>query len=145
MPWLRTRPRCFPLHASSTPNLDEAALLLGHEPDAGNLEAGARALHARYGCPVLLKGGHAEGDPVDLLCTAETTHAFRNVRIHGVNTHGSGCTLSAAIAAYLAHGMTLEVACGSAIRFLHDALTRPATLDDRSTLIGIEHAAPGLR
>ncbi len=129
----------FPLARVITPNLDEAALLLGSPMNDADLEAAGLALAAKYGIPVLLKGGHAEGDPVDLLCSGHDVRAFRNRRVHEVNTHGSGCTLSAAIAAYLARGLELGAACESAITFLHTALTHPVTLEDGTCLIGIEN------
>jgi len=131
----------FPRARLITPNLDEAALLLGGAIDAGGLEAAARALHDRYRCPVLLKGGHADGDPVDVLCAGGRVRAHRNARVADVNTHGSGCTLSAAIAAHLAHGRDLDAACDAAIGFLQRALRAPVALAGGERLIGIEHGA----
>jgi hydroxymethylpyrimidine/phosphomethylpyrimidine kinase len=63
---------------------------------------------------------------------------FHNPRVDALNTHGSGCTLSAAIAAKLALGLALEEACAQAIAFLHEALRAPLVLDDGTRLIGIE-------
>ena len=71
----------FPRARVITPNLDEAALLLGDVIAADGLEAAARALADRYACPVLLKGGHAEGDPVDVLCLRAHIHVHRNERV----------------------------------------------------------------
>ncbi len=129
----------FPRARLITPNLDEAALLLGAAIGAGELEEAARALGARYGRPVLLKGGHADGDPVDVLYAGDRVIVHRNARIAEVNTHGSGCTLSAAIAAGLAHGRELEDACAAAIAFLQRALRTPAALEHGERVIGIEH------
>lgn len=129
----------FPHARVITPNLDEAALLLGHAITRDGMHEAARALKARYGCPVLLKGGHLDGEPVDLLCTGATLREFHNARVDAVNTHGSGCTLSAAIAAKLALGLELEDACAQAIAFLHGALRAPVVLADGTRLIGIEH------
>lgn len=130
----------FPRSRLITPNLDEAALLLGVSMSREGLEDAARELHRRHGVAVLLKGGHVAGDPVDLLCTSDGVRAFHNPRVPGVNTHGSGCTLSAAIAAKLALGMALEDACEAAIGFLHRALRDPAVLEGEVSLIGIENS-----
>ena len=130
----------FPQARLITPNLDEAALLLGAPVTRESLEHAARELHRRHGVPVLLKGGHVAGDPVDLLCSAHGVRAFHNPRVPAVNTHGSGCTLSAAIAAGLALGMELENACEAAIAFLHRALRQPLVLENDVALIGIENA-----
>jgi hydroxymethylpyrimidine/phosphomethylpyrimidine kinase len=128
----------FPRACVITPNLDEAALLLGHAIARDGMHEAVRALAARYRCPVLLKGGHLDGEPMDLLCTGSDVRAFENTRVPQVNTHGSGCTLSAAIAAKLALGATLQDACAQAIAFLHDALRAPLVLADGTRLIGIE-------
>jgi hydroxymethylpyrimidine/phosphomethylpyrimidine kinase len=133
----------FPRARLITPNLDEAALLLGEAVGGEELEAAAQALAARYGCAVLLKGGHAEGDPVDVLHAGGAVYRHRNERVAVVNTHGSGCTLSAAITAGLAHGRVLEDACAQAITFLQQALRVPVTLEGGAHLIGIEHGPRG--
>lgn len=131
--------RLLPLARLVTPNLDEAALLLGRRIERDGMEQAARTLHARHGCPVLLKGGHLAGDPLDLLVAGDAVHRFQGARVERVNTHGSGCTLSAAIAAGLARGERLEDACRQAIAFLQRALRAPATLEGGARLIGIEH------
>lgn len=101
----------FPLAAVVTPNLDEAATLLG-EPiaDLDAMRAAGPRLAARYGVPVLLKGGHLAGDEaVDLLCNSNGVVAeFSAPFSRDVHTHGTGCTYSAAIAARLAAGLPLE-------------------------------------
>jgi len=132
----------FPRARVITPNLDEAALLLGGVIAADGLETAARALADRYACPVLLKGGHAVGDPVDVLCLQGHIHVHRNERVAGVNTHGSGCTLSAAIVAGLAHGLALEDACEAAIAYLQRALRAPLTLEYGERLIGLPGVGP---
>ena len=108
-----------------TPNLDEAAVLLAAESVAPDqMRAAADALFQRFDAPVLLKGGHLRGDPVDVLRHAGGFVVWRHRRIAEVNTHGSGCMLSAAIAARLAHGDALEDACAHGLAFVHDALAR---------------------
>lgn len=115
----------FPLADVITPNLDEAALLVGRplhtETDMDSaatelLEMGANA--------VLLKGGHLAGEVVaDLLALADGTRNWmRAPRIHTPNTHGTGCTLSSAIAAHLAQGQDLTQAVQSARSYIRGAL-----------------------
>jgi hydroxymethylpyrimidine/phosphomethylpyrimidine kinase len=110
----------FPLAALVTPNLDEAARLLG-EP-IGDLQAmriaGARLME-KYRIPVLLKGGHLSGqDAIDLLFVAGNVVEFSAPFLRGVATHGTGCTYSAAITAGLASGLSLEGAVRRAKKFV---------------------------
>ena len=110
----------FPLAALVTPNLDEAARLLG-EP-IGDLQAmrtaGAR-LTDKYRIPVLLKGGHLSGeDAIDLLFHAGNVVEFSAPFSRGIATHGTGCTYSAAITAGLASGLSLEGAVRRAKKFV---------------------------
>ncbi|HVE51845.1 MAG TPA: bifunctional hydroxymethylpyrimidine kinase/phosphomethylpyrimidine kinase, partial [Ramlibacter sp.] len=100
----------FPLAVLVTPNLDEAALLAGRPLNSeADMEAAARHLLHRGAPAVLLKGGHLPGDTVsDLLITQEGTPLWmRAPRIASGNTHGTGCTLSSAIASQLALGCGL--------------------------------------
>lgn len=108
-----------------TPNLDEAALLVGRSLDSeATMEAAARALLAMGAPAVLLKGGHLAGDVVsDLLLTKNgELHWMRAPRIATANTHGTGCTLSSAIAAQLALGATLLQAVQAARVYVRAAL-----------------------
>jgi hydroxymethylpyrimidine/phosphomethylpyrimidine kinase len=110
----------FPLAALITPNLDEAARLLG-EP-IGDLQAmrtaGAR-LKEKYRIPVLLKGGHLPGpDAIDLLFVAGKVVELSAPFSRGIVTHGTGCTYSAAITAGLASGFSLERAVRRAKKFV---------------------------
>ncbi|MCV0440292.1 MAG: bifunctional hydroxymethylpyrimidine kinase/phosphomethylpyrimidine kinase [Hydrogenophaga sp.] len=103
----------FPLATVVTPNLDEAALLLSRPIEAAHeLETAARDLLAMGAPGVLLKGGHLPGDEVaDLLVTGSgLSRRLASPRIASRNTHGTGCTLSSAIAAHLALGERLEQA-----------------------------------
>jgi hydroxymethylpyrimidine/phosphomethylpyrimidine kinase len=93
-----------------TPNVPEAELLLGMEiRDVAAMEAAARAFVERGARAALVKGGHMER-PVDVLFDGTEAARFGGERVRGDNTHGSGCTLSSAIAAQLAHGKPLHEA-----------------------------------
>jgi hydroxymethylpyrimidine kinase/phosphomethylpyrimidine kinase len=126
-----------------TPNLDEAAVLLGvARIDAREQIDAARALAKKLDCNVLLKGGHLDGEPVDVLCEGDDVHRWTHPREHDVNTHGTGCILAAAITALLAHGQSLREACAGGLGFVAQALTRPHTISCGARLAGIEHAQP---
>lgn len=118
-----------------TPNLDEAGVLLGRKPgNAADTVAAAYALANEYRVPFLVKGGHLEGDTIiDVLARpASRPRLWRSRRIPGVDTHGSGCTLSAAITAYLVLGEPLESAITRARFFLLRGLRRPLHLAGRA-------------
>ena len=138
------RSRLLPRAALVTPNLDEAAALLEREPIAPDeMQQVAETIYARFGCPVLLKGGHLSGDPVDVLRHPDGVVSWRHARIPDVDTHGSGCMLSAAIASHLALGHALVEACERALAFVHDALQHSHQLrtgDERFALAGVEKA-----
>lgn len=95
------RDRLMPQADLITPNLPEAAVLLGVDPatDAGALEAQARALVAAGARTALVKGGHLQGELVDVLATADEVRLLHGIRVETRHTHGTGCTLSSAIAA----------------------------------------------
>jgi len=117
----------IPMAALITPNLPEAAALLGREPiDAPAMAESARAL-ARLGCGgVLIKGGHLEGDRRDDVLFLAGKDRFVNLPGMAVatrNNHGTGCTLSAAIAARLALGQDMETAVRAAKGYINGALT----------------------
>ncbi len=108
-----------------TPNLPEAACLLGlpEADDAATALAQGQALCEVGAQAVLMKGGHAVGDTcVDRLVTPATVQDFSAPRIATSNTHGTGCTLSSAIAAELAKGKPLPLAVDRAHRWLHAAI-----------------------
>lgn len=121
----------FPRATLITPNLDEAALLVGrplHTPQ--DMALAAAELLARGARAVLLKGGHLAGDVVtDLLLMPEHEPLWMHApRIHTANTHGTGCTLSSAIAAYLALGASLSDAVQQAREFVRQALQAGASV-----------------
>lgn len=115
----------FPLATLVTPNIPEASAVLGCS--IGTLEAqrdAARELCRRTGCAAaLVKGGHGEGsEVVDVLWDGRAFHEFRAPRIETVHTHGTGCTTSAAIAAFLACGKPLERAVEDAVSWVRKAI-----------------------
>ena len=114
-----------------TPNLDEASLLVGRAlTSEADMQAAALELLAKGAKAVLVKGGHLAGDVVsDLLqVTGAAPRWMRAPRIATVNTHGTGCTLSSAIAAYLALGHTLVDAVEAARAYVRSALAAGATV-----------------
>ncbi len=115
-----------------TPNLPEAARLLGcpvARSEAEMLDQAKRLLAFGSGA-VLIKGGHGEGaEAVDLLVTASATVRLAAPRIPSRNAHGTGCTLSSAIAAGLAKGLALEDATRAAKQYVHAAIAAADRLD----------------
>lgn len=131
-----------------TPNLDEAAVLLGQPSelpiDLDDQFEMAWALARRFGTAVLLKGGHLEGAPTDVFVEPRSVmeRAWVHSRIEGVGTHGTGCALSAAIAGYLAQALPLAESIKRGLAFVHDALVQGAARG--SPLPLIEQATPDL-
>jgi hydroxymethylpyrimidine/phosphomethylpyrimidine kinase len=108
-----------------TPNLDETERLLGARPATiAEMIAAARAIVGRLGAKaVLIKGGHLDGDPSDVLVDgAGEPRVLGSRRIETSATHGTGCTYAAAITALLARGAPLDEAVDRAQRFVHDAI-----------------------
>ena len=121
----------FPKVLLVTPNLDEAAMLIDKPLlNEADMQAAAQQILDMGAKAVLLKGGHLKGDAVcDLLLRrGEAPLWLRSPRIATPNTHGTGCTLSSAIAAYLALGEALPQAVALAQAFVRDALTAGATV-----------------
>ena len=115
----------FPRAVVITPNLDEAALLVGRPlTSAPDMEHAAQALIDKGARAVLIKGGHLPGDTViDLLVTNSGEKFWMQApRIHSPNTHGTGCTLSSAMAAHLALGASLVDAVQRARTYVREAL-----------------------
>jgi hydroxymethylpyrimidine/phosphomethylpyrimidine kinase len=107
-----------------TPNLDEARILVEDEvATPAQMERAGRALLARGARAALVKGGHLDQDElVDVLVTPAGARRFTHPRIDTTSIHGTGCTLSAAVAAGLAHGRPLERAVADALDFVHRAI-----------------------
>ena len=113
----------LPLATVLTPNIPEAEILSGLTiTDAAGMEAAARTISQRYGCAVLCKGGHQINDADDLLWRSGCGKWFRGKRIANPNTHGTGCTLSSAIAANLAKGYDLDQSVERAKAYISGAL-----------------------
>ena len=136
--------RLFPHATVVTPNLDEAGVLLGRKvTGTGQMREAARELADRIGCPVFLKGGHLEGDQLlDVLWDGTEFHEWDGPRLAGVITHGTGCVLSAAVAARLAHGDLLAEACGAARAYVFSVLANPAELADGRLVPGLGVGGP---
>ncbi len=114
----------LPLATVLTPNIPEAEVLSGKKTlTQDDMEEAARSISEKYGCAVLCKGGHNINDANDLLFDGEEMHWFYGRRIDNPNTHGTGCTLSSAIAANLAKGRDLCSAVEQAKNYISGALS----------------------
>lgn len=123
----------FPLAAVVTPNIPEAEILSGMSiQNKEEMEKAAKNIGDMYGCAVLLKGGHSINDANDLLYTDGTIHWFVGKRIENPNTHGTGCTLSSAIASNLAKDFSLEESVMRAKDYISDALAAMLDLGEGS-------------
>ncbi len=116
----------LPRTALLTPNKDELEILLGESVSGvAELTEAASALSARYNCAILAKGGHLEGSVcTDVLIPAPGAAPLQwsHPRITGISTHGTGCTLSSAVTAYLAHGLSLEKAVERGLDYIAGAI-----------------------
>jgi hydroxymethylpyrimidine/phosphomethylpyrimidine kinase len=118
------RDRLVPLAAIVTPNLAEAGVLTELDVRSeADMEAAGRRLLALGARAALVKGGHLDAEIMtDLLVTPAGTRRFTHARLRTTSTHGTGCTLSAAITAGLAQGRGLEAAVAEAVDFVHRAM-----------------------
>ncbi|MCJ2378415.1 bifunctional hydroxymethylpyrimidine kinase/phosphomethylpyrimidine kinase [Vibrio sp. ZSDZ34] len=123
----------LPLASVITPNLPEGAALIGettptNQQEMDNLIDKLKALKI---APILLKGGHLENSPnsCDLLITESDIQSFQAKRISTSNTHGTGCTLSSAIASYLAQGYPISQAIELAKHYITQAITHADRLE----------------
>ena len=115
--------KLLPLATLLTPNIPEAEVLSGMTiSDPAGMERAARAISEQYGCAVLCKGGHQISDADDLLWREDAGVWFRGRRIQNSNTHGTGCTLSSAIASNLAKGYGLDQSVRRAKDYISGAL-----------------------
>jgi hydroxymethylpyrimidine/phosphomethylpyrimidine kinase len=113
----------LPLAKVITPNIPEAEVLSGRTvASEKDMEAAAKEIYEKYGCGVLCKGGHSINDANDLLYDGKEMIWFKGKRINNPNTHGTGCTLSSAIASGLAKGYDLPTAVRSAKNYISCAL-----------------------
>ena len=114
----------LPMADLLTPNIPEAEILSGRSiSDAAGMEAAARYISETYHCSVLCKGGHQVHDADDLLWQNGSGKWFRGRRIQNPNTHGTGCTLSSAIASNLAKGYDLDTSVERAKAYTSGALS----------------------
>lgn len=115
--------RLVPLADVVTPNLPEASALVGFPvEDRAAMEAAARAIVEMGARSVVVKGGHLEGEACDVFFDGARMLHLTNTRVDTVHTHGTGCTFSAAIAAGLAKGLTLEAAVKAAKAYITAAI-----------------------
>ncbi len=155
------REKLLPLCDLVTPNVAEARLLLGRRIETlVELRAAAKAIYETFGCSVLVKGGHLpeqegaadsffdegprtpgtaslSGDPeeaVDCFFDGEEEVILRERFVHGVEAHGTGCTLSAAITAHLAHGQPYRTAVENGKRYITRAIEDRIKVDSHSVL-----------
>ena len=114
----------FPLASVLTPNIPETEVLTGRlVRSAEDMVEAARQIAETYHCAVLVKGGHKLNDANDLLYTDGSYRWFNGKRIDNPNTHGTGCTLSSAIASNLAKGLSMEVSVERAKEYISGALS----------------------
>ena len=115
--------KLLPMATLVTPNIPEAQVLSGMTiKSKEDMLLAAKAIGDTYGCAVLLKGGHSINDANDLLYAKGEMVWFEGKRIPNPNTHGTGCTLSSAIAANLAKGYDLQASVGRAKEYITGAL-----------------------
>ncbi len=115
--------RLLPMADIVTPNIPEAEVLAEMKIQSGeDMVQAAERIYVRYSCAVLVKGGHALNDANDLLYRNGSYRWFYGKRIATANTHGTGCTLSSAIASNLAKGFPTDIAVERAKAYLSTAL-----------------------
>ena len=123
----------LPMATVITPNIPESEILSGMKINSKeDMETAAKFIGDKYGCAVLCKGGHSLNDANDILYANGNISHYNGKRIDNSNTHGTGCTLSSAIASNLAKGMTLEEATLEAKKFISLALAQMLDLGNGS-------------
>lgn len=137
--------RLLPLASLITPNLPEAEMLTGHTvATRGEMAEAARALAGMFGCAVLVKGGHAAGGAAeDVLFDGDSLYLFSMPRIvEPLSTHGTGCSLSAAITAALAGGKTLVEAVTEGKAYVHESIRTAVRVGEQATVLGTPATLP---
>lgn len=127
----------LPVAALATPNLDEAVILTGRElRSVEDLRLAARIIHERFGCAVLVKGGHLRDtrEAADVFYDGREEWLLTAPYVRNVSTHGTGCTYSAAIAGYLARGCALPKAVALAKNYITQAIARSRFAGKHSVL-----------
>lgn len=129
--------KLLPICSLLTPNLDEAALLLGRAlKNVPDLRGAARELHERFGCAVLVKGGHLRRlkEAIDIFYNGKEELLLSAPFVRGVSTHGTGCTYSAAITAWLARGTSLSRAVQAAKDYISKAIAQSRRVANHTVL-----------
>ena len=117
------REKLLPLASLITPNIPEAEVLAGISiENADDMLRAAKIIYDGYSSPVLIKGGHSINDSNDLLYVGDNYHFFNGEKIENPNTHGTGCTLSSAIASNLAKGYNLADSVQKAKEYISGAI-----------------------
>ena len=125
--------KLLPLATLVTPNIPEAEILSGEKIQSkADMQNIAKSIGDKYGCAVLLKGGHSVNDANDLLYSNGCFKWFDGKRINNPNTHGTGCTLSSAIASNLAKGLSLDMSIHKAKDYISGALSAMLDLGEGS-------------
>lgn len=125
--------KLFPLATIITPNIPESEVLSGIKISThADMERAAKEMVNRFGCAVLCKGGHNINDANDFLCTPSDAIWIQGIRINNPNTHGTGCTLSSAIAANLAKDFSLYESVVKAKAYISGALAAMLDLGNGS-------------
>ena len=127
----------LPLATLVTPNLDEAALLTRRDlKSPEDLRWAAKKIHAEFGCAALVKGGHLRSskEAVDIFFDGENELLLTALFVKGVQTHGTGCTYSAAITGYLARDYALPEAVVRAKEFISQAIAQSSSAGKHSVL-----------
>lgn len=115
----------FPFSLLITPNIPEAQVLTNMRiQTVEDMEKACRLLYEKHGCAVLCKGGHLKDSAADVLYANGKAVLLQSERINNPNTHGTGCTLSSAIAAYLSLGSSLEESVIKAKEYVHGAIAQ---------------------
>ena len=137
--------KLLPLATLVTPNLDEAEILAGSKINSPEtMRAAARIIHSRYGCAVLLKGGHLKNcrEAIDVFFDGETELLLSAPFVKGVSTHGTGCTYSAGICAALALGHRLPHAVEIGKNFITAAIANSYRIGKHFSLGQLNFKSP---
>ncbi len=139
----------LPLATVITPNLPEAEVLCGNSlapeaqrtADTAHAAELARRLHGKFGCAVIVKGGHGSGDSaVDVLFDGKDCREYAMPRLaNPVSTHGTGCSFAAALAAELAKGRDVATAVEGAKRYVHAAIANARWVGEKCGVLGFVH------
>ena len=145
---LALQKKLLPQATLITPNLPEAAALLGRDvTDLASAGFAARELAKRFGCSVLVKGGHsAKNASSDVLCSSGTLWLLSTPVVRKpLSLHGTGCTLSAAIAAALAGGLPLLEAVCAAKGYVYDVIRAGCVVGPRAGVLGMTRHRPSAK